>query len=137
MRVIVLDASLAAAFLLREPSGGKFDAPLQGVVDGEVELWVPSLFLFELLNILVMAERRGRIPGDTAKNLMREWENLPVTVDAPPGFLSRHRIRELANTHGLTAYDAAYVELAERLESDLLTLDGDLLRLATAMPWIG
>lgn len=127
---------MAAALLLREASGEKFIGIVESVADGEVELVVPSIFTYEMLNILVMAERRNRISSDTAKALTNEWNQLPVTHDPLPHAEVRHRIHELAMRHGLTAYDAAYLELAERIGAALITLDKDLLKLSDVFPWI-
>lgn len=131
-----MDASMAAAFLLREASGETFIGIVESVADGEVELLVPSIFPCEMLNILVMTERRNRISSDTARALTSEFNQLPITVDPPPHADVRHRIQELAMRHGLTAYDAAYLELAERIGAELITLDRDLLKLSDVFPWI-
>ncbi len=133
---VVIDASAFAAFLLREPVGKKLDSTLEALADGKIELHVPALFAFEMLNILTVAERRKRITADQTGKLVAEWETLPITEDATPNPAARRRILALAHRHQLSAYDATYLELAERLQANLLTLDSDILRLKKIYRWI-
>jgi len=132
----VLDCSAAAAFLLNETEGAALDALILAAADGDAAIHVPALFWFELLNVVVMAERRGRISGDYAAELRRHADSLPVTTAEHPGQLVRRRIHDLARRHGLTAYDASYLELADRLEARLRTFDPHLLRLRPEYAWI-
>ena len=132
----VVDCSVIAAFLLDESEGVAFDPLIEAAGAGRVELVVPSLFWFELLNVFVVAERRGRVTPEQAAKLRNESDHLPVKTEPDIGVSVRRRIHELASAHSLTAYDAAYLELADRLGARLKTLDPDLLRLQPDYPWI-
>jgi predicted nucleic acid-binding protein len=132
----VLDCSAAAAFLLNEAEGASVDPLVHAAGSGEVRLLVPALFWCELLNVLLVAERRGRLSRSQALALRRESDRLPLGTEPPPGSLERGRVHDLALTHGLTAYDAAYLELAERQGARLKTFDPDLLALRPRYPWI-
>jgi predicted nucleic acid-binding protein len=132
----VIDCSAAAAFLLQEQEGSAIDSLLRRAGDNEIHLVVPSLFWFELVNTLVTAERRGRITRHQALLLRGEADGLPVATEPPPGSVERRRLHDLALNHRLTAYDASYLELAERQGARLKTLDPDLLALRGQYPWI-
>ncbi len=134
--LFVVDASVVAAFLLREKDGAKLEPVLQDVMKDKITLHVPALFAYELLNILTMAERRKRISVDQRDHLMNEWALLPFIEDSTPSPGSRIRILAHAYHHNLTAYDAAYIELAERLQARLLSLDADIIKLKKLYRWI-
>lgn len=124
----VIDSSIALAAVLPDetcPPTEAMDALAQGRAHG------PPHLLLEVLNGLVMAERRHRIPRflrDEIASLVCEW---PLTI---PGADMRDRMRivSLADRHGLTIYDAAYLELALRLQTGLATMDKALARAAQA-----
>lgn len=90
-------------------------------------MWVPALWWYEVRNLLVMQERRGRASRE-ATDLRLAWlADLPVIVDE--GRVGE-RVVELARRHGLTVYDASYLELASRRALALATLDGRLTEAA-------
>lgn len=67
-----------------------------------------------------MNERRGRVTaGDTAA-FLRDLGRLPIRVDASPG---ERLVLALARKHRLTVYDAAYPELAVRLDAPMASMD--------------
>jgi predicted nucleic acid-binding protein len=116
----VIDASMAAAWLLPEQHSEAVDDLLIKVTG---DLPVPSLFWHEMRNILLMAERRGRIAAGDAVAAMTRLRRLPL-IDAGPGQDSM--VLGLATDENLTAYDAAYLELALESGLPLATLDGKL-----------
>lgn len=126
----VLDASVAAAWFLPDEASALTEAMLEHTAMADV--WVPALWLLEIGNLLLTAQRRGRI--DAAKRVeMAGWATrLNIRVDREP--VSIATLDALAARHGLTAYDAAYLELALRRALPLVTLDSALL---AAMPAAG
>lgn len=132
----VIDASAWAAFFLRESTAAPTDELIQGVLDGSVELHAPAHFGFEMTNILLMSARRQRIPASRLADIMAEWELIPVKEHPAPTPPIRRRILALAERHRLSAYDASYLELAERLPAKLLTHDAELLALRATYSWI-
>jgi predicted nucleic acid-binding protein len=134
--VWVVDCSAVAAFLLDEDEGAAMDPLIAAAGAGETQLLAPALLWFELLNVLLMAERRQRVTRQCAARLLVQLEKLPVEVEPPPGAPERRRMHELASMHKLTVYDAAYLELADRRGAKLRTLDADLLTLRSSYDWI-
>ena len=92
----------------------------------------PALWPFEVANALSAAERRGRISaGEQAEFL--EWLRLVlIAIEHRPATWLAQQILPLARTYQLSAYDAAYLELAIRERLPLATLDDDLRRAASA-----
>lgn len=87
----------------------------------------PSLLWFEVRNIFVMGERRGRITENQTARFISDIGGLRIGADATPDGVN---IMRLARLHGLTVYDAAYLELAIRLSIPLATIDADLIAAA-------
>jgi predicted nucleic acid-binding protein len=122
--MIVLDASVAAAWLLPEEDSEAAETLIAGLPRRSP---VPSLFWHELRNILIMAERRGRIAAGEAAKAMGRSRRLRLE-DAGAG--ADRAILDLAMARGLTAYDAAYLALARERGLPLATLDESLARAA-------
>lgn len=91
------------------------------------EAVVPSLWEFELCNGLLMAERRGRLDQAGVQRALALFEGLPIVVDCTPR--ARSDLVGLGRQHNLTAYDAAYLDLALREGLPMAALD---LRLKAA-----
>ena len=105
----------------------------EGLLDalGVQVLWAPTLWVLECTNVLQSAQRRRRIDADRRAQIAGELSELPVRLDpATPDFVSLDR---LAATHGLSAYDAAYLELALRRSLVLVSLDARLIAAAKAL----
>ncbi len=114
----VLDASIAACWCFADERSTVADAAMDLLLEGEAV--VPPLWTIEIRNILIVNERRGRIEPDDSNIFLRDLTRLPIRV--------RHGADEqalvlLARKHGLTAYDAAYLELAVRTGVAVATLD--------------
>jgi predicted nucleic acid-binding protein len=81
---------------------------------------------------LLIAVRRKRISPEDAHQFLKDLEFLPIRVDTTTKNLVRERVFPVAEQHGLTVYDAAYLELAMRESTPLMTLDNDLRKAARA-----
>lgn len=121
----VLDASAAAAWLM--PDERAFDVEAAMARHGTVV--APGLFWFEVRNMLLSNERRRRIPEGLAERMMAALDALGLTLDHQP---SEQGVMSLARRHGLTVYDAVYLDLALRQGLCLATLDQALIRAAKA-----
>ena len=93
------------------------------------EVLVPAHWWFELRNVLLVGERRGRAgPEDTA-GFLDDLRELVISIALLP---DENAVLTLARAHRLTFYDAAYLELAKREGVALATFDGDLIAAAKA-----
>jgi predicted nucleic acid-binding protein len=92
---------------------------------------VPELWFYEVGNGLLMASRRKRITFDQIDGFLSRLKALPIdsAQEVPAEILELPAIAQL---HGLTNYDAAYLKLAMHLQLPLATTDADLRRAALA-----
>ena len=86
------------------------------------EAIVPHLWGLEIANVLRTAERRGRISTDDVNRASTNLFSLPVAVDPVARDWAFTTVLRLARLHGLTTYDAAYLELAMRHELPIAAL---------------
>lgn len=93
---------------------------------------VPRLWHLEVANAVVLGERRSRATLLPAAGFLTVLQALPIAVDAETETRAWTDTLTLARRHGLTGYDAAYLELAVRLAVPLATLDKQLLAAAPA-----
>lgn len=122
-RGFVVDASVSAAWLLPDEADAYSDAALAATATAEV--WVPSLWLLEMANLLQGAQRRRRIGAAKRAELAASTAALRLSVCREPVALTT--LDALAAEQRLTAYDACYLELALRRRLPLATRDADLL----------
>jgi predicted nucleic acid-binding protein len=80
-----------------------------------------------------MAARRKRIAAAQIADGLQLIGMIPAAAYDHESALSRERVASLAARHHLSAYDAAYLELADRLQCPLLSADAELLRAAKAV----
>lgn len=125
MNLFVLDASIALAWLLNEEAGSQANRAWLRLTDGDA--LVPQLWHFEVRNGLLVAMRRGRIAREAPAQLLRALERFRIRTDAEPDLETAF---DLADRHGLTIYDAAYLETALRISAPLATLDKALAQAA-------
>lgn len=125
MTAFVLDCSVAMAWCFEDEATAGTDALLDRLaIDAAV---VPALWHLEVANVLLQAEKRGRIlPAGTARFLSL-IDALPIEIDHETAFRAGAPGLDFARTHGLTSYDAAYLELAVRRGIPLATMDKALV----------
>jgi predicted nucleic acid-binding protein len=130
----VLDSSVTAAWCFPDEQHRTAEAALNRL-DGD-EAIVPTLWWFEIRNILVVNERRGRVDATETASFLADLERLSIRVDRDP---NSETGLSLARKHKLTGYDAAYLELARRLGLPLATLDRALIDAAgtDGVPLVG
>jgi predicted nucleic acid-binding protein len=125
----VLDSSFALAWALPDETTEQADR-FFGRIKGKYVFWVPALWWYEISNALMMAQRRGRLTEPDRIRVVEIYEALPILTDARLGPDMIRHIHALAQDHGLSAYDTAYLELANRKGFELATLDQNLIKAA-------
>ncbi|MBW4035465.1 MAG: type II toxin-antitoxin system VapC family toxin [Proteobacteria bacterium] len=126
----VLDNSVALAWCFADEQ----TKPIMAILDRLIETGatVPQLWPIEALNGLLTAHRRGRIDRNLLDHLISLLKSLPITIDGDTAPRIWTETAALAAKHGLTAYDACYLELAVRLRLPLATADKALRAAATS-----
>jgi predicted nucleic acid-binding protein len=130
----VVDASVAACWFMPDERHPVADAAYRRIAQDPAVTSV--LWWYELRNMLIVNERRGRLDSAKTTGVLRLLKGLPVLVDAN---VEEEALMQLARRHRLTVYDAAYLELAIRQQYPLATLDAELSIAARAenVPLIG
>lgn len=123
---LVVDCSAVVPWFL-EDEASAWSERLLSELSG-YSLQAPALWHLEFPNVLLTAERRGRIDADTRLGLLARAARLPVNTDTR--VVPLMEISRLAAAQGITTYDAAYLELAGRLACTLATQDKALLQAA-------
>ncbi len=123
----VLDASVTACWAFQDEDYAIADLALERLRTDEA--LVPSLWWFEVRNILIVNERRGRLAEADTATFLRGLSRLGIVIDRAP---EESAVLTLARQYRLTVYDASYLELAQREALSLATLDKDLKAAATA-----
>ncbi len=121
----VVDASILAGLALADERSSRAVAAVERL--REETALAPSVLFFEIRNVLLVSERRHRITPTGTEEFLRILARLPIAIDFD---CDERRLMPLARKHRLTAYDAAYLELALREGVALATLDAELERAA-------
>jgi len=124
---LVVDASVSATWFLPDEATPYTEAALQATAERAVH--VPMLWLLEMGNLLLSAQRRRRINDTKRRELVTRAQALRLQVDREPVLMTT--LDALAARHALSVYDAAYLELALRLRLPLATLDVAMLKAMT------
>src|SRR4029077_12828542 len=113
MAVFVVDASAALAWCFEDEASSWTDELLERLRQGD-RIVVPAQWPAEILNGLLVASRRKRIKTGQPALFWDEMARLPIETEPPLTALQGKAVLALSEKHGLTAYDAAYLELAFR-----------------------
>jgi len=127
----VLDGSVTLAWLFQDEQSPYADAII-GKLPHLVML-VPRLWHLEVANVLLVGERRGRCSQADTTNWLTMLSGVPVAVDGSTEARAWSNTINLARQQGLSAYDAAYLELALREGVPLASLDAKLIAAAKAI----
>ena len=128
MNRFVLDTSVAVSWFFDDEAGEYTAAVLESLTEWEAV--VPALWPLEVANVLLVAERRKRCSEAEAVRFIELLASLPIVTDDDTARRALHGTYQLAREYALTAYDAAYLELAMRLGAPLATQDRQLAEAA-------
>jgi predicted nucleic acid-binding protein len=124
----ILDGSVAIAWFM--PDEPENDLLHRTAVEGA---WAPMIWAMEVGNALSHAVRRKRIDLSARNRALDRLGVLPIRIDRSTLVHAWRSTLELADRLNLTLYDACYLELAQRRELPLATLDKDLRKAANAL----
>ncbi len=117
----VLDSSVALAWLLPGETTEATDQLLEHV--SQAGAVAPALWPLEVANVMLNAERAGRVQAKDRLEALALLATLPIRIDGETAAHAWQDTLLLAETHRLTLYDATYLELARRRALPLATLD--------------
>ena len=129
MTRFVVDSSVTLAWCLKDERNAYARKVEDAVIEGVAI--APALWPFEVANALAMAERRSQISPSEREQILEMLAAMGVLVEAPPPVVPRDLV-SLSQRWGLTAYDAAYLQLAIAQNVPLATIDAALAKAARA-----
>jgi predicted nucleic acid-binding protein len=134
---LVIDSSMTLAWYFEDERTAASLAVLEQVADAGAV--APALWRLEVLNGFQTAVRRGRIGVAYRDASLADLQSLAIAIDPGTNRQAWSATLRLCDRFGLTPYDAAYLELAQRLQLPLATLDTALARAARAenVPLVG
>ncbi len=127
---IVIDASVALAWCFPDEASDYADDVLVAL-DGRTAM-VPAIWPVEVANALLVGERRKRIRQPEVRRFIELLKGLSILEDGQPFADAVSNILPLAREYDLSAYDAAYLDVAVRRGAPLATLDAALQKAARA-----
>jgi predicted nucleic acid-binding protein len=128
----VLDASIVLTWCFPDEETQKAVEISERIAAGE-RVIVPAFWPHEILNALLVGEKRKRSMPALTQQFLEDLNRLPVDLDLlATSMIAFEQTQQLCRKHGLTAYDAAYLEIAVRTVCPLATVDDDLRPAAAA-----
>jgi predicted nucleic acid-binding protein len=125
----VLDNSVVMRWCFETAANAYADSVLNRLATGDTAI-VPVLWFYEASAVLSRAQNTGALAAAKAADFIAELQSLSITADDAGLARVFTDVHRLALACRLTSYDAAYLELAIRLNLPLATLDEDLIRAA-------
>jgi predicted nucleic acid-binding protein len=122
----VVDASVVLTWCFPDENSALAQRVAQMFKNGDSAI-APSFWPHEVLNALIVGEKRKRISRDLIRIFLNDLQTLPIVLQELPADAVFDRIHTLRREHSLTTYDAAYLDLAKTNGLPLATLDQDLI----------
>ena len=122
MSAIVIDASITLSWCFPDEQTSLSLAVLDRLKAGDTA-HAPAFWSVEVLNSLLVGERRGRISPEQTQAFLRNIQALRPKLDQALLDQVVGPLQKLCRDHRLTPYDALYIDLAMRMQCPLATLD--------------
>ena len=129
MAGFIPDVSVTLPWRFEDEATPWTESLLERIKEGEGAV-VPAHWPLEVLNALLIAQRRARVTAEQIREFLEDLAVLPIRIEPPRSSAAWPPLVVLAHQHRLTAYDAAYLELAQYSGLPLATLDRDLQKAA-------
>ncbi len=130
---MIVDASVVLAAFFPDEAQEQAQAVVRDHVAGRVRLAAPTLLLYEVTNAVLQAARRERITDKQGAEILASFEGLSIALNP----VAWQQILPLAQRFDRSAYDAAYLALAESTGQHLITGDERLYNAVHEhLPWV-
>jgi len=126
----VVDCSVVVSWCFSDEDSLCATAVLAALTSPEAEALAPAIMPLELANVLLVAERRGRLSPARSARFLRLLCALPIAFDSASPDQNLDAIADIGRHHGLSSYDASYLELAVREGVPIATLDDRMRQVA-------
>lgn len=130
---MIVDASVVLSAFFPDEAQSNAQALIRDHVAGRITLKAPALLPYELSNAVWQAERRQRISSNQANEIIKTFANLEIDIISQ----TLGEMLPLARQFNISAYDAAYLALAEKLSKSFITGDERLYKIiAKHLEWV-
>ncbi|MFN0117013.1 MAG: type II toxin-antitoxin system VapC family toxin [Elusimicrobiota bacterium] len=129
---IVVDSSLVLSWCFQDENSDIANRLRRALIK-DVILVVPSLWLLEISNVLLVSERKGRISEEKSLQFLSFLKELPINFEIEDMDHAFSSVIGFARKEGLSSYNAAYLELAVRKGLPIATLDQQIQKAATKL----
>jgi predicted nucleic acid-binding protein len=126
----VVDNSVVMAWCFRDQANDYADSVLERLADAVA--YVPSVWPLEVVNVFLAAERKRYISQANGVRFISLLSELPIIVENEDYERTMKELLGLARAHGLSSYDASYLDLAMRKGLPLATQDEKLRKAAAS-----
>jgi predicted nucleic acid-binding protein len=134
---VIVDASVILSAFFPDEEQAQAQDLIRAHISGHERLGAPTLLLYELTNAVLQATRRERIAIETGEAIMRAFEGLNIELRP----VAWRQMLSLSQRFDRSAYDAAYLALAEESGQEMITADRRLYRAVEGVldwvRWIG
>jgi len=127
LKKFILDCSVYISWCLREETIKESSKVLKSIIKNEII--VPSLWAYEVTNVLTISVRRYKLTVAETHSLINDIKLLPIEFDTPT-IEDISNIFNIANEQKLSAYDAAYIELALRTNTPIASFDKEVVKVS-------
>jgi len=124
----VLDNSVVMSWCFKDEANPYADAALEAL--SEATALVPAVWPLEVVNVLLVAERRKRIKHSDSIRFVSLLTRLPIIVENEWPERTMQDLLALGRSHNLSSYDASYIDLAMKKDCPLATVDKKLIEAA-------
>jgi len=125
MKCVVIDASVALKwYLVDEEYGPKAIGLLDKYLSNDLDILAPSLLEYEIINGLIIAQKRGRIKEEKILEAIDGFISLEIKLKNLHLFYPR--VLDYSRVYNRSAYDASYLALADEEGTIFITADGEL-----------
>ncbi len=128
----VLDCSVAISWCIQDEDNS-YASSVLALLSSQHQAIIPSIWWLEIINVLLVAERRQRSTRAKTIQAIRMLQALPIVVNTASTPTTLDAILALGRDYNLAAYDAAYLELAVREQLLIATLDQKLATVAQGL----
>jgi predicted nucleic acid-binding protein len=101
----VLDASIVLTWCFPDEESQKAQEVAERIAGGD-RVIVPAFWRYEMLNALLVGEKRKRLTPELTRSFIDDLDRLPVDLDIPSSAVVFNTVQTLCRKHSLTAYDA-------------------------------
>ena len=123
--IYTFDVSFVSALVIPDEKNPRIEK-IRASINESDGVFVPQLFWYEIANIFQNLSRRKRYSYNEVLQFFPFVAAIKLTTDHEKGIAYTQKLLSLCNTYNLSSYDAAYLELADRKNAMLCTLDKGL-----------